>query len=369
MKATIAMMPGDGIGPEVSQQAQAVLETIAKLWCHEFSFVHCPVGGAAIDALGSPLPETTLETCRKADAMMLGAVGGPKWDHLKGDQRPEWGLLQLRKQMSLYANLRPVRVPDFLTDYSPLRPEIVRGTDLVVVRELTGGIYFGEKGRDEAGAYDTCRYSKEEIERIVHAACKIASTRKGKLTSVDKSNVMESSRLWRETVNEVTATHYPRLQVEHLLADAAMMHMLKRPTDFDVIVTDNLFGDLLSDETSMLAGSMGLLASASLCSSGPDLFEPIHGSAPDIAGKGIANPYAAILSASMLLRHGLSLEDEADAVEYAVAKAMQEGYFTRDLAPAESAFSTEEVGQAVVQRLEDMTDATNFTACHVHFTL
>lgn len=369
MKATIAMMPGDGIGPEVTQQAQNVLETIAKLWCHEFNFVSLPIGGAAIDALGAPLPETTLETCRKSDAMMLGAVGGPKWDHLKGDQRPEWGLLQLRKQMGLFANLRPVRVPSFLVEHSPLRPEIVRGTDLVVVRELTGGIYFGDKGRDENGAFDTCRYSKAEIERIVHSACKIASMRRNKLTSVDKSNVMESSRLWRETVNEVTAEHYPRLQVEHLLADAAMMHVLKRPTDFDVIVTDNLFGDLLSDETSMLAGSMGLLASASLCESGPGLFEPIHGSAPDIAGQNSANPYAAILSASMLLRHGLGLEDEADAVEYAVAEAMKIGYFTRDLAPAESAFTTTEVGRAVVQKLEDLTDATNFTACHVHFTL
>jgi 3-isopropylmalate dehydrogenase len=369
MKATIAMMPGDGIGPEVSKQAQAVLEVIAKLWCHEFNFVECPMGGAAIDALGEPLPQTTLDTCRKSDAMFLGAVGGPKWDHLQGDQRPEWGLLQLRKQMNLYANLRPVRIPDFLTEYSPLRPEIVRGTDLVVVRELTGGIYFGDKGRDENGAYDTCRYSREEVERIVHAACKIASTRRGKLTSVDKSNVMETSRMWREVVAEVTREHYPRLEVEYLLADAAMMHVLKRPADFDVIVTDNLFGDLLSDETSMLAGSMGLLASASLCSSGPDLFEPIHGSAPDIAGKNMANPYAAILSAAMLLRHGLNLEDEADAVEYAVGEAMQAGCMTRDLAPAESAFTTEEVGNAVVQKLEDLTDATNFTACHVNFTL
>jgi 3-isopropylmalate dehydrogenase len=352
MKALIAVLAGDGIGGEVTAEAQRALEKVASRRGHQFEFATALIGGAAIDATGEALPPATLALAARADAILLGAVGGPKWSDPNAKVRPEQGLLQLRKALGLFANLRPVAPHPALLDASPIKADILRGVDIMVVRELTGGIYFGEKTRTPTEAVDVCRYSLTEIERVVRLAAKLARTRRRKLTSVDKANVLETSRLWRSTVNLIMPAEFPDVTVEHLLVDSAAMHLLQRPRDFDVIVTENMFGDILTDEASMLAGSMGLLPSASL---GADtrggLFEPIHGSAPDIAGRGIANPYAAILSAALLLRYSLRLEEEAKTLEAAVARAITSGALTADLAPPGKSITTRAAADAVLAQL------------------
>ena len=357
MHATIALLPGDGIGPEVVREAVRVLQSVAQHWNHTLSFEEALIGGCAIDATGSALPAETVEICQRADAVLLGAVGGPKWDDPRAKVRPEQGLLGIRKALGLYANLRPVTVTPAMAARSPLRAELVTGVDLVVVRELTGGIYFGAKSSiyvrpDEERAVDECVYTTSEVARVVRRAGELARSRRGKLTSVDKANVLETSRLWRRVASEVVANEFADLALDHILVDACAMHLLRRPTDFDVIVTENMFGDILTDEASMLAGSMGLLPSASLGDGTRGLYEPIHGSAPDIAGQGIANPLATILSAALLLRYSLGLEDEARAIEDAVAATLAAGIVTPDLAEPGQGRSTGEVGDAVLTALE-----------------
>jgi 3-isopropylmalate dehydrogenase len=352
MNALIAVLPGDGIGVEVTEQAVRVLEQVATRYHHRFDFGSGLLGGAAIDALGDPLPPATLALAARADAVLLGAVGGPKWSDPNAAIRPEQGLLQLRKALGLFANLRPVVPHPAVLDASPIKAELLRGVNIMVVRELTGGIYFGEKSRSAGEAVDVCRYSTLEIERVVRLAAGLARQRLKKMTSVDKANVLETSRLWRLTVNRIMPAEFPDVRVEHMLVDSAAMHLLQRPRDFDVIVTENMFGDILTDEASMLAGSMGLLPSASLSAEARGgVFEPIHGSAPDIAGRGIANPFAAILSAAMLLRHSLRLNAEADAVEAAVDQAIAAGALTADLAPPGKAVTTRAAADAVLARL------------------
>jgi 3-isopropylmalate dehydrogenase len=352
MKASIAVLAGDGIGPEVTAEAVRALQQVALRFDHRFEFESALLGGAAIDATGSPLPPATLALTMRVDATLLGAVGGPKWSDPDAPIRPEQGLLQLRKALGLFANLRPVVPHAAVLDASPIKPELLRGVDIMVVRELTGGIYFGEKTRTATEATDICRYSVMEIERVVRLAAALARLRRKKLTSVDKANVLETSRLWRAAVNRIMPAEFPDVSVEHMLVDSAAMHLLQRPRDFDVIVTENMFGDILTDEASMLAGSLGLLPSASL---GADarggVFEPIHGSAPDIAGRGIANPYAAMLSAAMLLRHALRLEREAKALEDAVNAAIAGGALTADLAPPGRSITTRGAADAVLVRL------------------
>jgi len=350
MQAEIAVLPGDGIGPEVTAAATSVLAGVARHFGHRFSMREHPIGGAAIDAHGEPLPASTLATCRAADAVLLGAVGGPKWSDPNAAVRPEQGLLALRKGLGLYANLRPVEPHPATIGAAPIKPHLLAGVDLLVVRELTGGIYFGEKSRDADGAADECRYSVAEIERIVRKACVLARARRRHVTSVDKANVLETSRLWRETATRIAREEFPDVTLEHQLVDSMAMHLLAKPRAFDVIVTENMFGDILTDEASMLAGSMGLLPSASLGDGRSGLYEPIHGSAPDIAGRGIANPVGAILSAALLLRHSLGLADEADAGERAVRDVLGDGVFTADLSPYRAA-STDEVTHAVLERL------------------
>ena len=325
----IVVLPGDGVGPEVTHAARAVLTVIGDFYGHTFNFSEHLIGGAAIDATGDPLPQETADACLAADAVLLGAVGGPKWDG--GKRRPEEGLLGLRKAMGLYANLRPLQVSPVLAHRSPLKKEIVEGVDLIVFRELTGGIYFGEKTRTADRATDLCEYTVPEIERVARAAFQTAQQRRGKVTSVDKANVMETSRLWREVVSRVHAEEFPRIELEHALVDSMAMHLIRKPREYDVILTENMFGDILSDEISVLGGSIGLLPSASLGSSGPGLFEPIHGSAPDIAGQDKANPVGTILSAALLLRHSLGLEDEAASIEAACAAVLSAGAVTVDL--------------------------------------
>jgi 3-isopropylmalate dehydrogenase len=353
MRAVITVLPGDGIGPEVTKEALKVLSAVAKRFGHQFETREALIGGAAIDATGTALPDATLESARAADAVLLGAVGGPKWDDPRGKVRPEQGLLAIRKGLGLYANLRPVAVNDKLLGASTLRPEVLKGVDMMVVRELTGGIYFGEKTRDENSASDLCVYTVPEVERIVRAAARLARGRRKKLTSVDKANVIETSRLWREVTTRVMRDEFPDVALSHMLVDACAMHLIRRPTDFDVIVTENMFGDILTDEASMLAGSMGMLPSASLGDGTRGLYEPIHGSAPDIAGKGVANPYATILSIAMLLRHSLSLEAEAKAVEAAVSAAIDANVLPGDIAAAAGVApaSTAVAGDAVVRHL------------------
>ena len=332
MKALIAVLPGDGIGAEVTSEAVRVLTVVAERFGHAFEFQSALLGGAAIDATGEPLPPATLALTRRANAVLLGAVGGPKWPP-DAAVRPEQGLLQLRKALGLFANLRPVVPHPAILDASPIKAELLRGVDMMVVRELTGGIYFGEKTRTPTEAVDVCRYTVEEIERVVRLAAGLARGRRRKLTSIDKANVLETSRLWRAVVERIMPREFPDVNFEHMLVDAAAMHLLARPRDFDVIVTENMFGDILTDEASMLAGSLGLLPSASLgASARGGVFEPIHGSAPDIAGRGIANPYGAILSAALMLRYSLQLEPEARAVESAVARAVETGALPTDLA-------------------------------------
>lgn len=362
MEAAIVLLPGDGIGPEVTAAAGAVLQAICRgIDCSLHIEEHL-IGGCAIDALGTPLPEATLQACRRADAVLLGAVGGPKWDDPGASVRPEQGLLGVRKELGLFANLRPVKPHPDLLPASPLRPERLVGVDLVVVRELTGGIYFGEprlrrEARGEVEAVDTMAYSQSEIRRVAHTAFQLARQRRRKVSSVDKANVLECSRLWRQTVNEV-ARSYPDVTLEHILVDAAAMYLLSRPASFDVILTENMFGDILTDEASMLTGSMGNLPSASLGEARNSinqpfgLYEPIHGSAPDIAGKGIANPIGAILSAAMLLRHSLGLAREASALEEAVSGVLSAGHRTIDLAsPGEPACSTAEITALILEQL------------------
>jgi 3-isopropylmalate dehydrogenase len=352
MKALIAVLPGDGIGSEVTAEAVRALEKIASRFGHEFRFETGLLGGVAIDETGDPLPAATLSLASRADAILLGAVGGPRWSDPNAEVRPEQGLLKLRKVLGLFANLRPVVPHPAVLDASPIKAELLRGVDIMVVRELTGGIYFGEKTRTETEAVDVCRYSLMEIERVVRLAARLAQRRRKKLTSVDKANVLETSRLWRTAVNRIMPAEFPDVALEHMLVDSAAMHLLQRPRDFDVIVTENMFGDILTDEASMLAGSMGLLPSASLSDdSRGGVFEPIHGSAPDIAGRGIANPYAAILSAAMLLRHALQLDTEANALEAAVDRAISAGAFTADLAGAGKGITTRAAADAVLAAL------------------
>jgi 3-isopropylmalate dehydrogenase len=353
MKARIAVLPGDGIGPEVTAEGRACLDAVAQRFGHELEMNELPFGGAAIEALGDPLPAATLEACRAADAVLLGAIGGPKWAAPDAPLRPEAGLLRLRKELGVYANLRPVKVHPALKDAATLKPEVIEGVDLVFVRELTGGIYFGAKRRDAAGASDLCEYSASEIERIVRTAARLAQTRRRRLTSIDKSNVLETSRLWREVATRVMRAEFPDVALEHMLVDAAAMHLIHRPRDFDVLVTENMFGDILTDEASMLAGSLGLLPSASLGDGRRGVYEPIHGSAPDIAGRGIANPCGTILSCALLLRHSLGLAREADAVEQAVAEALGAGARTPDLCRAGTRpIGTHAMGAAILSRLQ-----------------
>jgi 3-isopropylmalate dehydrogenase len=352
MHALIAVIAGDGIGAEVTAEAVRALERVAERCGHSFRFESALLGGAAIDATGEAMPAATLALCQRADAVLLGAVGGPKWSDPNAKVRPEQGLLQLRKSLGLFANLRPVVPHPAVLAASPIKAELLHGVDIMVVRELTGGIYFGDKQRTATEAVDVCRYSVAEIERVVRLAAELARSRRRKLTSVDKANVLETSRLWRSVVERILPREFSDISFEHMLVDAAAMHLLKRPRDFDVIVTENMFGDILTDEASMLAGSLGLLPSASLGSSGRGLFEPIHGSAPDIAGRGIANPYATILSAAMLLRYSLKLEAEARMLEAAVSKAVASGALPADIAaPGTTPVTTRAAGDAVLAAL------------------
>jgi 3-isopropylmalate dehydrogenase len=352
MKARIAVLGGDGIGPEVTAEAVRVLEAVANRHGHEFEFVEALVGGAAIDATGSPLPPRTIDACRTSAATLLGAVGGPRWSAPAARVRPEQGLLELRRTLGVFANLRPVRTIPSMIDASPLKPEVLAGTDIMVVRELTGGIYFGRKTRTAHEAEDVCSYTAAEIERVTRVAARLAMGRHRRIVSVDKANVLETSRLWRSVVERVLGEEYPEIEFEHMLVDAAAMHLIKRPSSFDVLLTENMFGDILTDEASMLVGSLGLLPSASLGEGTVGLYEPIHGSAPDIAGRGIANPYGTILSAAMLLRHSLGLETEAAAIEAAVTAALEAGIRTADIAASGAAsVGSRAAGDAVVARL------------------
>ena len=357
MNKHIVILPGDGIGKEVTSEGKKVLETIAALFGHQFTFSSAIIGHDAIEATGNPLPDETLTQLKNCDAILFGAVGHPKYDNDPTLRvRPEQGLLKMRKELGLYANLRPIRLFDELLDASSIKPEILRGADILFFRELTGDVYFGEKGRKDEGqtAFDLMIYQKYEVERIAHKAFQAARTRKNKVTSVDKANVLESSRLWREVVNEV-AKQYPDVELEHQFIDAAAMKLIQNPRSFDVVVTGNLFGDILTDEASQIAGSMGMLASASV-GDRVGLYEPIHGSAHDITGKGIANPLASILSAALLLDISFGLKSEAECVIEAVEQTLKAGYRTRDIAgsqtPAAKILNTQQMGAAVVLQLE-----------------
>ena len=353
----IVLLPGDGVGPEVTKAARQVLEAVAGDSGHDLQFEEALIGGIAIDETGSPLPDETLRACESADAILLGAVGGPKWSDPSAAVRPEQGLLQIRKHLGLFANLRPVRVFPALIADAPLRPELLHGVDLMIVRELTGGLYFGERAEQGDGdsAYDTLSYSAPEVHRVAKIAFEIARQRKarglaGRVTSVDKANVLASMRLWRREVEAVSKS-YADVTLEHALVDSCAMQLIRRPADYDVLLAGNLFGDILSDEAAVLAGSLGMLPSASLSADGPGLYEPVHGSAPDIAGQGIANPLGAIQSAAMLLRHSLNLPTAADAVEQAVERVLDSGLRTADLGGAGEPVSTEAMAEAVIQQL------------------
>ena len=352
MKALVAVLGGDGSGPDVVAQAVQVLEATAQLGGHHFELAPALFGGAAIDVHGDGLPPATLDLCRRADAVLLGAIGGPKWSAPDAKVRPETALLALRRELGVFANLRPVAVHPALRDASPIRPEVIDGVDFVFVRELTGGIYFGEKRRTATDATDVCTYSVAEIERVTRVAGQLARARRKRVTSIDKSNVLETSRLWRTVAGRVIAAEFPDVALEHMLVDAAAMHLIRRPRDFDVLLTENMFGDILTDEASMLAGSLGVLPSASLGEGRRGLYEPIHGSAPDIAGRGIANPIGTILSAALLLRHSLGLEREALAIETAVGRVLDAGSRTADIAaPGAKTVGTGEMGAAIVAAL------------------
>ena len=351
----IAVLAGDGIGPEVTGEAEKVLQAVGNRFGHRFVAEAGLVGGVAMECCGDPLPQATLALCQAADAILFGAVGDPRYDDPRAQVRPEQALLQLRQELGLFANLRPVVAHPALIGASPLRPELLQGVDLVVVRELTGDVYFGQpRVEGSERAVDTMVYTRAEVERIAHVAFRLAQARRRRVTSVDKANVLACSRLWRQTV-EAVAQAYPAVTLEHMLVDAASMHLVKRPRDLDVILTGNLFGDILSDEASVLAGSMGMLPSASLGEGRRGLYEPTHGSAPDIAGRGIANPLATILSAAMLLRHSLGLEMEARAVEAAVAAVLDAGHRTPDVAaPGRPAVTTTQMGDRVVEAISDL---------------
>ncbi|EXX87729.1 3-isopropylmalate dehydrogenase [Paenibacillus darwinianus] len=348
----IAVIAGDGIGPEVVAEAIKVMNKTEELFGYKFSFEQGLFGGIAIDEKGTPLPQDTLDMCKRADAVLLGAVGGPKWDNNPKELRPETGLLGIRKALGLFSNIRPATIFDCLKEASTLKPEVLEGTDLIVVRELTGGIYFGEKFRREGEngqeAVDTCVYNVAEVERIVRQAFEIAQKRRKFLTSVDKANVLETSRLWREVVNRI-APEYPDVELEHVLVDNCAMQLLRRPSSFDVIVTENMFGDILSDEAAMLTGSIGMLSSASLGEGAFGLYEPVHGSAPDIAGRGIANPIATILSVALMFRLTFGYEDAAKSIEDAVAEVLNAGHRTGDIAVDKSkAIGTQAMGELIV---------------------
>lgn len=356
MKYKIAVIPGDGIGPEVIAEALKALDAVGKKYGHDFEYTKALAGGCAIDAKGKCLPEETVEICKNSDAVLLGAVGGWKWDTLPGDERPERALLGLRKELGLFANLRPALLFDELAEACPLKPEIVEGgLDIVVVRELTGGIYFGEKGTVDTdmgpAAYDVEQYSEGEVRRIAKVAFDMAMKRGKKLTSVDKANVLESSRLWRRVVAEV-AQDYPQVEVNNFYIDNASMQLVRNPKQFDVIVTSNIFGDILSDEASMITGSIGMLPSASLAEGNFGMYEPVHGSAPDIAGKDMANPMATILSVAMMLRYTFGLGEEADCIENAVKKVLADGYRTADIAgEGETVTGTTEIGRLITEAI------------------
>lgn len=348
MSFQIAVLAGDGIGPEVCAEGVRVLRAVAEKHGHTLEISDALIGGAAIDAYNNPLPDSTLAICRRADAILLGAVGGPKWSDPKASIRPEQGLLKLRQSLGLYANLRPVQPHPSVLHLAPIKAEILQNVDLIVVRELTGGIYFGEKTRTEMSASDLCTYHVHEIERIVRVAARLATQRRKKLTQIDKANVLETSRLWREVTTRVVRDEFPELSLEHQLVDSAAMLLISDPARFDVIVTENMFGDILTDEASMLAGSLGLLPSASLGEGRAGLFEPIHGSAPDIAGRGIANPIATIASVALMLRHSLNLPSEAAQLEAAIARVLSHGPRTADLG---GTAGTRAVGDAVLAEL------------------
>jgi 3-isopropylmalate dehydrogenase len=356
MKFRIATVPGDGIGPDITQQGILVLEAIGKKYGHEFTFTEVLAGGSALDAYGVPLPAETLDTCLKSDSVLLGAVGGPKWDHLDGDLRPEQALLGLRSKLGLFANLRPAIIYEALKEACPLKPEIIGDNlDIMVLRELTGGLYFGERGRREGRygeeAYDTMAYSVYEVERIARRGFEIAMKRDKRLTSVDKANILESSRLWRSVVERI-ATEYPDVTVNHMYVDNAAMQLVRNPKQFDVILTENMFGDILSDQASMITGSIGMLPSASLGEGHLGMYEPIHGSAPDIAGQDKANPIAMILSVAMMLRYSFDLEEEANAVEVAVEKVLNSGYRTGDImSPGMKSVGTKKMGELILAAL------------------
>ncbi|MCD8205729.1 MAG: 3-isopropylmalate dehydrogenase [Clostridia bacterium] len=337
MTYNITVLDGDGIGPEICEGAVTVLRAVGKKFGHEFIITHMPIGGRAIDEEGTPLPEKTLKSCLASDSVLLGAVGGPKWDNLSGDARPEAGLLAIRKEMGLFTNIRPAKLWKNLAETSPLKSELVKGgVEITIVRELTGGIYFGrrEKGFDEEGrefASDTEKYTREEIERVAKVACELAMKKKKKIISVDKANVLESSRLWRRVVHEYVSENFPEIDVEDMFIDNCAMQIVKNPARFDVVLTSNIFGDILSDEAAEVTGSIGMLASSSLGETKRGLYEPIHGSAPDIAGKDEANPIATILAAGMMLRDSFSLTAEHAAIEAAVQKVLDDGYRTADI--------------------------------------
>ena len=352
----IAVIAGDGIGPEVVAEAEKVLKRTEELFGYRFETEHGLFGGIAIDEKGTPLPDDTLAMCRRADAVLLGAVGGPKWDNNAKELRPETGLLGIRKALGLFSNIRPATVFDCLKEASTLKPEVLEGTDLIVVRELTGGIYFGEKFRRDTPngeeAVDTCAYNVSEVERIVRQAFEIAQKRRKKLASVDKANVLETSRLWREVVNRI-APEYPDVELEHVLVDNCAMQLLRRPSSFDVIVTENMFGDILSDEAAMLTGSIGMLSSASLGEGSFGLYEPVHGSAPDIAGQGISNPIATILSVALMFRLTFGYEDAASSIENAVKEVLDAGHRTGDIAVDKSkAIGTVAMGDLIIKAMK-----------------
>ncbi|MBM7698185.1 3-isopropylmalate dehydrogenase [Kurthia huakuii] len=352
MEKKITALPGDGIGPEIVSSAVQVLQAIAHKYNHTFHIAVGAIGGAAIDQFNDPLPQETIELCEASDAILLGAVGGPKWDNNPSDLRPEKGLLRIRKHFDLFSNLRPVQAIPSMLQSSPLKEENVKDVDLLIVRELTGGLYFGERNRDDETAYDTLTYSRKEIERIVDNAFQLARLRSKRLTSVDKANVLDTSRLWRQIVDEKKAD-YPDVEVEHSLVDSTAMKLITNPASYDVIVTENMFGDILSDEASVITGSLGVLPSASMRGDNFGLYEPVHGSAPDIAGKGIANPAATILSAAMLLQYTFELADEAKEIEQAVARVFEQGFFTGDMAPkGTAALSTNEWTEKVIAEID-----------------
>ncbi|WP_404451285.1 3-isopropylmalate dehydrogenase [Virgibacillus necropolis] len=368
MNKQIILLPGDGVGKEIMESAKIVLNTVASEFGHSFAFHQHAIGGDAIDQFGTPLPEDTIKACQQADAILLGAVGGNKWDSLPGHMRPEKGLLGIRKNLGLFANLRPVKGFASLLHASPLKEDVIKGSDILIIRELTGGLYFGKPSERIANGdavVDTLSYHRSEMERIIEKAFQSARLRNKHLTSVDKANVLESSRLWREIVNE-KSKDYPDVKVEHLLVDAAAMKLITQPNSFDVMVTENLFGDILSDEASVLTGSLGMLPSASIRSDGVGLYEPVHGSAPDIAGKGIANPLGMILSVALMLKHSFQLEEEAAQIEDAVNECLEQGYHTPDLHIKNGKLvTTKEMTELVVENLTTKSVSNSICSMYV----